>query len=606
MKRAFLQRLRANFGRGHILDLRHRHTLRALEYAGRPTALLSSAWLTRCGSALRGACFAWLLAAISLGGCDCRTELVGGTCKRGFTPCAGQCVNLRSDNAHCGACFNACEADETCHRAQCGAPDPEPGPDPCGSNQRLCEDTCRTITADVNHCGACGLRCPASTYCAEGFCIGDGLDAFCGFPGLLCDGVCINPNINPAHCGGCGLRCPEESACNGGVCRIEPGDAGCTPRETLCESTCIDTSIDPNNCGSCGNACPSGQPCIEGACSETGQPCQPPLLACGGRCVDPATDNSHCGGCFNVCEDASICGGGSCNIACTAPLERCLDTCVNLASDNNNCGACGDACDPSNTCVQGICLPPCSLGTSRCGASCVDTQSDPDHCGICGVACDTAICIDGLCSGKRTGQLVLIGHDYQVTRVNMNRIVGNSIFLAPGNPVRVVSYIGAAHNSVVNGTRVALNQVAAERGRSFAETVATADVLEDRLADADVLLIYAQGGASDTALANLGLTLGAAMEAFLGNGGVIVVLDGYSTSNAGTWQLLATSNLLAVTDANEITGSIVSVIHPGSSIALGSALNYRAEPTSVSFSASDGQTVVQAGDDPVVIHKLFF
>ncbi len=587
-------------------DAMRAHASRVERRGERSAEALGSTGQSRLWSGLRGASFALWLALLTLAGCDCRTDVVGGSCKRGFTPCGGLCVNLRSDSAHCGACFNACEAEETCHRAQCVAPGTEPEPGPCGSNQRLCEEVCRTVTSDVEHCGDCGLRCPEGAYCAEGFCVGDGLEPFCGFPGLLCDGVCINPNIDPAHCGGCGLRCPAESMCNGGVCTSDPGGDICSPRETLCEAICVDTSADPNNCGVCGNACPSGQPCIEGACSETGQPCLPPRLTCAGLCVDPSGDNRHCGRCFNVCEAGSVCSGGSCSVTCPDTQFLCADACVNLASDRNNCGACGVICAPAETCVEGACLPPCALGTLRCGSSCVDAQSDPDNCGVCGRACDTGICVDGLCTGERTGQLVLIGHDYQVTRVNMNRIVGNSVFLAPGNPVRVVSYIGAAPTSVVNGTRRALNQVAAERGRSFSETVSNADVLEGRLEDADVLLIYAQRGASDTALANLGLNLGAAMETFLRNGGVIVVLDGQSTSNAGTWQVLASGNLLAVTDAGEVTGTVLDVVNPGSSIALGSALNYRAEPTSVSFSASDGQAVVQAGDDPVVLHKLFF
>ena len=57
----------------------------------------------------------------------------GGTCSPGRTDCGRTCVLLDTNPAHCGACGNACGADETCASGMCRAAMTCPaGQDDCG------------------------------------------------------------------------------------------------------------------------------------------------------------------------------------------------------------------------------------------------------------------------------------------------------------------------------------------------------------------------------------------------------------------------------------------------------------------------------------------
>ena len=82
---------------------------------------------------------------------------------------------------------------------------------------------------------------------------------------LACDGLCVNSKEDIDHCGACGQRCPEVSngtrECNGGRCRVR-----CNSGFNDCSGTCADTKTDPAHCGSCGKAC-SGL-CVLGECVE--------------------------------------------------------------------------------------------------------------------------------------------------------------------------------------------------------------------------------------------------------------------------------------------------------------------------------------------------
>ena len=68
-------------------------------------------------------------------------------CKGTLAACDGRCVDIDSDDAHCGGCGNACGAGRAC----------------CAGG---CVDT---STSDGN-CGACGTVCPATQECVAGRC----------------------------------------------------------------------------------------------------------------------------------------------------------------------------------------------------------------------------------------------------------------------------------------------------------------------------------------------------------------------------------------------------------------------------------------------------
>jgi len=103
----------------------------------------------------------------------------GAACAPAETLCAGECVDLSSDGAHCGACEQACEVGESCVEGACdGAGD--------------CEDECSPVGAE--ECDGDGIR-----NCGEH----DGQDSCSEWSetescaeGLVCDPVttsCVEP-----------------------------------------------------------------------------------------------------------------------------------------------------------------------------------------------------------------------------------------------------------------------------------------------------------------------------------------------------------------------------------------------------------------------------
>jgi len=267
---------------------------------------------------------------------------------------------------------------------------------------------------------------------------------------------------------------------------------------------------------------------------------------------------------------------------------------------------CGNACLPAEVCSMGTCAPVCDPPLVACARNCVDLQSDPDHCGSCPNVCATGICIDALCSSGTAGHVVLIGHDYTTTRVSMNRIAGNSVFLGAGAPVRVLVYEGRARVASITGTDLAINQVSTSGGRSWTRIPVTRSEVPLMLASADVLVVYAQRDASDAELQSTGTEWGVAMTSFVRRGGVVAVFDTGGSANVGTFQLLSAAGLLAVTARTVITGAIVTVDAAalGDAVAIGLPATYRAETTTVRFDTSDPLTVVRDATGPVVVHRV--
>ncbi len=113
-----------------------------------------------------------------------------GTCEDGAL-CGGACVDLQTDDRHCGACGAACVGG-ACIDGACACPeDPcsegndtycvptgaAPCPD-CGSacvqvpgQRACCGDVCADLTSSDDHCGACGVACAGSSCrCCAGEC----------------------------------------------------------------------------------------------------------------------------------------------------------------------------------------------------------------------------------------------------------------------------------------------------------------------------------------------------------------------------------------------------------------------------------------------------
>jgi hypothetical protein len=290
-------------------------------------------------------------------------------CCDGLTCCAGTCVDLANDPAHCSECENAC--DEPADAFEC---------------QRT---VCRV--------GVCGYDvAPDGTTCVEGD------EAF-----ACCGGECTLLPENPEHCGACGVTC-------------DPGYVCCQA------DGCYDLMNDPGRCGFCDRLCPEGMGCYQGECcyyeGETcdaangGAPCCSGYVCDGGTCVpDTAACEEPPPPCVEGPECPSgFCVDGYCRRVCTGapdaccPNEHCWDITYQVQTLSGEetprpLALCLPACESDENCEPGyVCCPSYCANTpdeegqpGEC-AVCVDPQRNEYHCGQCGTYCPDA-CIEGLC-----------------------------------------------------------------------------------------------------------------------------------------------------------------------------------------------------------------
>jgi hypothetical protein len=202
---------------------------------------------------------------------------------------------------------------------------------------------------------------------------------------------------------------------------------------------------------------------------------------------------------------------------------------------------------------------------------------------------------------------VLIGHDYQTTRVDQNRVVGNAVFLSAAAAPRVATCAIGAMAASVASVRDAVRQVAGLR--SWHEVVVdTPEALPQVFSvdTTDVVIVHHQPAATDAAIDALALRIAGPAVGFLRAGGVVIVLDGEGSSR-GTWPVADATGLLTVTGREVVTFSATEVVAGGDAVAIGLPLAYRAERGSVAFTGSDGDgVVIRAGLLPLVLHRVVF
>jgi hypothetical protein len=187
----------------------------------------------------------------------------------------------------------------------------------------------------------------------------------------------------------------------------------------------------------------------------------------------------------------------------------------------------------------------------------------------------------------------------------MNRVVGNAVFLSPRDPVVVLAYVGGAMAASVSGTDAAIDESATRFGRSWTRVPAlrAADV-PIGLADADVLLVYAQHAASDAELDAVGVAWARAVADFLAAGGVVVGLDGASVAG-GTPRLLSSAGLLTPSAVRaDATGAVLRVVAPADLMAGGLPLSYRGELSTIRLVGADAPAVVADAMGGVVLHRV--
>jgi hypothetical protein len=121
-------------------------------------------------------------------------------CSQGQTRCGDRCVNLQTNERHCGSCRNR-----------------------CGPNQTCCKGRCVNLQKNEHHCGSCSNRCDEGQECVEGMCGGG--EPICT-PSCPEGEVCVQGQQGtPPFCQPiCTPSCPEGCECersgdgSGNVC----------------------------------------------------------------------------------------------------------------------------------------------------------------------------------------------------------------------------------------------------------------------------------------------------------------------------------------------------------------------------------------------------
>jgi hypothetical protein len=282
----------------------------------------------------------------------CVKELAGNGRAWNFADCNkvledGCEINTSTDPNNCGGCGNKCADGVACIDGKCGC---EPG-------YMFCGGECVDVRSNDDHCGACNNACqtppgadpePPNMYygCANSQCGQLKCWDFWGDTWANCDGDLKNGcevyvgmggyPLDPDNCGKCGKKCTADQ-----ICAVPLGDAypSCTcenPQHTRCGGldtygyvACHDLLNDPENCGTCFNKCASYAANTNGACRK------------------------------GVCEIECSPGWGDCD---DDPNNGCE---TNLKVSDGHCGACGNRCDTQagQPCVDGQCaMQECDAG----------------------------------------------------------------------------------------------------------------------------------------------------------------------------------------------------------------------------------------------------
>jgi len=217
----------------------------------------------------------------------CADGVCIAACASGFGNCDGSVgngceSNLRTSDAHCGACGQACtrpNALAVCGDGVCRVSTCVGGFADCnGSDFDGCETN---VLSSVTHCGTCGRSCQrpnATSQCANGTCLlGSCTSGYGDCNAFGDDGCETDLRFSNQHCGACGRGCGAGTACSNGTCA-----SVCGGGQTFCAGSCVTLSNDPRNCGGCGNVCPAGRSCVNAAC------------------VDPAPSNDRCTGAIEI------------------------------------------------------------------------------------------------------------------------------------------------------------------------------------------------------------------------------------------------------------------------------------------------------------------
>lgn len=298
--------------------------------------------------------------------------------------------------------------------------------------------------------------------------------------------------------------------------------------------------------------------------------------------------------------------GGS---TCVPPF----DTPAQCGSCTTQCGGSTPLCAPTDGGYA--CVSPCTPPLTACAGQCVDLATDPANCGSCGNACPSGLCQAGKCAGATAGHIVLLCMSFEQSQQGFPQtaLLGNAVFLPPGNPVRILAYGEHASTLHQNKVKQALGWSAAAKGRTFSITPAgPASSLPALLSlqSFDVLLVYDQSNAPAGVLAGVGAAWKPALSAFVAAGGVVVVTSG----GGGVGEMasfIESAGLLTTSGQTEVTGQVLFNNAPSDAVGLNVLSPFMAQNRTCRFTTTETPSnlltfVVSEGGaaGPVVVHRV--
>jgi hypothetical protein len=324
---------------------------------------------------------------------SCRADQVcsGNTCVCEFDECGGVCVDVLSDEAHCGSCDTVCGVGEFCAAGSCSAVRyaisfPNSLELVAGERARL----------DVSLVALDGGAVPNVYWefsswmggCAGPTCVKDTTHADIPEQEVTVTALQLDTALVLAEeTITFQIACDEDHAVFGPCCHdgslLRDGQSSCdldgvtgVCTENGCvefcapavEKRCRDNSVWWfDSCGKKGDLVEEcgDLVCDDAQCVSTPVPCDEPwVFACQGQ--DGV--KTRCGVSMTVssCAAGETCVATAEGIACETPAcprgeTLCGSRCVDLASTRTDCGSCNAQCDSTELCTAGTCelIPGC-------------------------------------------------------------------------------------------------------------------------------------------------------------------------------------------------------------------------------------------------------
>src|SRR5215212_11630558 len=137
-------------------------------------------------------------------------------CPEGQTRCKDRCVNLQTNERHCGRCFNRCPEGQECVDGVCaGGCVPDGGA--CSGDTHCCPDSFNCSSGTCAPCVAVGGSCTSDVQCCADE--STNFNRICHIPAGQSNDTCVTCRASGSPCGGdlggpcCNGFCNPDDTC---------------------------------------------------------------------------------------------------------------------------------------------------------------------------------------------------------------------------------------------------------------------------------------------------------------------------------------------------------------------------------------------------------